>query len=230
MNIVIIPARGGSQRIKKKNIKDFCGKPIIAYSIEAAKKSKIFDRIIVSTDSDEIANVSKKWGAEAPFKRPENISDNYSTTNDVMFHAVNFIIKDKKNVNAVCCLYPTAPFITPQNLKEGLKKFLTGKWKFVFSATKYSYPVFRSFLKEKDGGLKMLYPKHFKSRSQDFQAVMHDAGQFYWGKPNAWVNKEFSFSQDSTVVELPNWCAQDIDTPEDWKQAEIKYKMLNKNL
>ena len=227
MNIAIIPARGGSKRIRKKNIKNFFGKPMISYSIEVVKKSKLFDRIIISTDDNEIADIAKKCGAEIPFIRPNELSDDHIGTNDVMAHAVKFIISDSPNVTAVCCVYPAAPLLMKEDLIKGFQLFNSGKWQFVFSATKYSYSVFRSFTKNEKGSLKMLYPQHWNSRSQDLEEVMHDAGQFYWGSPKAWLNKELCFNDHATVIELPNWRVQDIDTLEDWHQAEKKYKMLN---
>ena len=224
--IAVIPARGGSKRIKNKNIKNFCGKPIIAYSIQAAKKSKLFSRIIVSTDSNRIAKIAKKYGAEVPFTRPKKLSDDYIGTVEVMAHAVNLIKKSDTNILGACCIYPTAPFIQANDLLAAWKIFKSGKWKSVFTATSYSYPVFRSFQKNINGGLKMLYPNLFNKRSQDLNKVMHDAGQFCWAKPKDWINKKLGFNNRSTVIELPSWRVQDIDTLADWKRAELKYKIL----
>ena len=227
MKIAIIPARGGSRRIINKNIKKFCGKPIIAYSIETAKKSKLFDRIIISTDSKKIAKIAKQYGGEVPFIRPKSLSGDYTGTAEVTAHAVN-LIKEKYNTNikVVCCIYAIAPFIQVKDLHKAWKLFKFGKWNFVFAATSYSYPVFRSFQKKENGGLKPLYPNHLKKRSQDLNIVLHDAGQFYWATPNNWIKKKLSFNHQSTVIELPNWRVQDIDTLEDWKRAELKYKIL----
>ena len=227
MKIAIIPARGGSKRIINKNVKKFCGKPIIAYSIETAKKSKLFDRIIISTDNKKIAKIAKQYGGEVPFIRPKSLSGDYTGTAEVIAHAVN-LIKEKYNTNikVVCCIYATAPFIQVKDLHKAWKLFKSGKWNFVFAATSYSYPVFRSFQKKENGGLKSLYPNHSKKRSQDLNIVLHDAGQFYWAAPNIWIKKKLNFNHRSTVVELPNWRVQDIDTMEDWKRAELKYKIL----
>ena len=228
MNIAIIPARGGSKRIRKKNIKFFFGKPMISYSIEVAKKSKLFDRIIISTDDSETIDIAKKCGAEIPFIRPNELSGDHVGTNDVMEHAVKFIMSDRPNLTAVCCIYPTVPLLMKEDLIKGFQLFNSGKWQFVFSATKYSYSVFRSFTKNEKGSLKMLYPQHWNSNSQDLEEVMHDAGQFYWGSPKAWLNKELRYNDHTTVIELPNWRVQDINTLEDWHQAEKKYEILNK--
>ena len=227
MKIAIIPARGGSKRIINKNVKKFCGKPIIAYSIEAAKKSKLFDRIIISTDSKKIAKIAKKYGGEVPFIRPKSLSGDYTGTAEVIAHAVN-LIKEKYNthIKVACCIYATAPFIQVKDLHKAWKLFKSGKWNLVFAATSYSYPVFRSFQKKANGELRPLYPNHSKKRSQDLNIVLHDAGQFYWAAPNIWIKKKLSFNHQSTVIELPNWRVQDIDTLEDWKRAELKYKIL----
>ena len=225
--IAIIPARIGSKRIKNKNIKDFCGKPIIAYSIQAAIKSKLFDRVIVSTDSKKIAKVAKKYGAEIPFLRSKKLSNDFTDTQNVIEHAIKSIRKKNNNtLKAVCCIYATAPFLKKKDLINGLRIFKSGKWIAVFSATTYSFPVFRSFTKNKNSGLKMFFPDNFKKRSQDFKAVFHDAGQFCWAKPIDWINKKIAFNNRSTIVELPNWRVQDIDTLGDWKRAELKFKTL----
>ena len=171
---------------------------------------------------------AKKCGAEIPFMRPNELSGDHVGTNDVMAHAVKFIMPDSPNLTAVCCVYPTVPLLMKEDLIKGFQLFNSGKWQFVFSATKYSYPVFRSFTKNEKGSLKMLYPQHWNSNSQDLEEVMHDAGQFYWGSPKAWLNKELCYNENTTVIELPNWRVQDINTLEDWHQAEKKYEILNK--
>ena len=228
MKIAIIPARGGSKRIPKKNIKDFCGLPIIAYSINTAKKSNIFDKIIVSTDNDEIANVAKSYGAEVPFKRPEHLSDDHTGINDVIFHAVNYMIQKGQVLNEVCCIYATAPLIKINDLKESLKILQTNKWNYVISATNFNYPIHRSFEIKENGSIEMLFKKYYESRSQDIVKSMHDAGQFCWGYANTWLKKQIIFDNKSTIIELPNWRVQDIDTLDDWYRAEQIYKILKK--
>ena len=190
-------------------------------------KSKLFDRVIVSTDSKKIAKIAKNYGAEIPFIRPKSLSDDFTNTLDVMEHAVKLIKKKNKvNLKAVCCIYATAPFMQKKDLIRAFKLFKLGKWISVFSATTYSFPVYRSFKKIKSGGLKMLYPNYFKKRSQDLSPVLHDAGQFYWAKPQGWINKKLAFNNRSTIVKLPSWRVQDIDTYDDWKRAELNFKSL----
>lgn len=229
MNICVIPARGGSKRIPGKNIKKFCGRPIIAYSIDAAIKSGLFKRIIVSTDSNEISKIANKYGAETPFIRPEKLSDDFTHTHDVIGHAINYFEKNGNNINYVCCIYPTAPFIQINDLIRGLKLIESGKWDLILAATNYSYPIFRSFEYLSNGGLKMIFPEHFNSRSQDLPKIYHDTGQFYWAKPTTWKNEMKGFSIKNSIVKIPNFRAHDIDTIEDWQKAEIMFKILNKN-
>ena len=197
MNIAIIPARGGSKRIPRKNIKQFCGKPIIAYSIEAAKNSGIFDEIIISTDDEEIASIAKNLGAKVPFLRPTELSDDFSTTGDVMAHAVQWLNeKNLGNINTVCCIYATAPFIQIKDLLKAVGIFDKKKWSFVFSATTFPFPIQRAIKRLKYGGIEMFQPEQFESRSQDLEEAYHDAGQFYFGKPVAWLNNEKMFENN----------------------------------
>jgi len=227
MNIAIIPARGGSKRIPKKNIKNFLGKPIISYSIELAIKSNFFDKVIISTDCDEIAEVAKSYGAEVPFKRPKAISDDFSTLNEVLRHAIDFIENDGFLFEYVCCIYATAPFIEIDDIRRGLELIDTKKWESVIAATNFSYPIFRSFEKDKKGGLKMVFPNHYSSRSQDLPEIFHDAGQFFWAKSEYLKKSPSGFNHNNTIVKIPNYRAQDIDTDEDWQRAELIYKYLN---
>ena len=228
MNIAIIPARGGSKRIPKKNIKEFAGKPLIAYSIEIAKNSNLFDRVIVSTDDDEIANISKKYGAETPFIRPVELSDDYTGTHPVIDHAVRWIMNSGDTVTNVCCIYATAPLIIQEDLKKGKEILETGKWSSVVAAAEYPSPIFRSFKYSKNGGIKMFFPEHYKTRSQDLPAAMYDAGLFYWAKSEDCLLPPKGFSEDSTVILIPSWRVQDIDTIDDWRRAEMIYKFLHK--
>ena len=223
MNIAIIPARGGSKRIPSKNIKEFCGKPMIAYSIEAAKKSGCFERIILSTDDSEIAGIAKQYGAEVPFIRPDDISDDYASTLDVIAHAITQL-NLPQNSN-VCCIYATAPLISSGKLLEGLAIFNASELDYVFSATEFSYPIQRAFKLSNNGHVEMFQPECFDSRSQDLEKAYHDAGQFYWGSVSAFLHKTPIFGDTSKPVILPITQVQDIDTPDDWRLAEMLFKV-----
>lgn len=229
MKIAIIPARGGSKRIPKKNIKNFLGKPIIAYSIEVAIKCKLFDRIIVSTDDQIIKNIAIRFGAEAPFSRPKELADDFTGTHEVIGHAVKWLESHGEKINYICCIYPTAPLIQKEDLIKGFEIIKSGKWKSVMAATNFSYPIFRSFENLPNGGLKMVFPKYYNSRSQDLPEVYHDAGLFYWAKPDTWKKKPKAYGRKNSIVKIPHYRIQDIDTLDDWKKAEIIYKILNKN-
>lgn len=229
MNVCVIPARGGSKRIPRKNIKLFAGKPMIAYAIELAKMSGLFEQVIVSTDDDEIAQISKNYGATIPFIRPKALSDDFSTTDDVMAHATKWLEVNLGSLSSVCCIYATAPFIQKNDLINAYKKFNTNKWSYVFSATSFSFPIQRAIKMIDGGGIEMFDPKHYESRSQDLVEAFHDAGQFYIGKPQAWINKEKQFSLSSEIFIIPRWRVQDIDTYEDWKSAELIMKHINRS-
>jgi pseudaminic acid cytidylyltransferase len=226
IRVAVIPARGGSKRIPRKNIKNFCGQPIIAYSIQAAQESQSFDRIIVSTDDPEIANVSKHYGAEAPFIRPASLSDDYIGTVPVINHAINWLMEHSEDVEYICCIYATAPFVQPKYLQEGYQKLLKSGKSFAFTITTYSFPILRSVRLLNDGSVDAFYPKYVNKRSQDLEEAYHDAGQFYWGRAEAFLNNEILFSHVSMPVLLPRYLVQDIDTPEDWERAELMYRVL----
>lgn len=227
MNICVIPARGGSKRITRKNIKDFYGKPIIAYSIEAALRSGCFDKVIVSTDDDEIAEVAIKYGAEVPFIRPDTLSDDYAGTTSVIRHAIEWLLDAGENPHFVCCLYATAPFVTAKYIKLGLKQLNDTGAAYAFSVTSYAFPIQRAFKISYKLGIEMFNPEHINTRSQDLEEAWHDAGQFYWGRVEAWLIEKVIFGADSTAVILPRHCVQDIDTIEDWERAESLFKALN---
>jgi N-acylneuraminate cytidylyltransferase len=229
MKIAVIPARGGSKRIPRKNIKDFCGKPMIAWSIEAAISSGLFEHVIVSTDDDEIAGVAKTWGAEVPFLRPENLSDDYAGTTEVIAHAVQWALDQGWPVSAVCCIYATAPFVDISDINYGLKVLESDSWAYVFSATDFPVPIFRSFYMHPEGGLEMFFPEQFLTRSQDLPEALHDAGQFYWGRPTAWIEGTRIFDRHSLPIIIPRWRVQDIDNQDDWEKAEIIYKKLEES-
>jgi len=227
MNICVIPARGGSKRIPRKNIKEFNGKPIIAYSIEAAKASKCFDEIIVSTDDNEIAEIAKKYGAKVPFIRPSKYSDDYIGTLPVVKHAVEFI-NVNQSVEFVCCLYATAPFINPDVIIKAFKQLIVSKADFCFTVTSFPFPIQRAMKINDKKRLSMFEPENFNIRSQDLEEGYQDAGQFYWGKANSFLNEAMLFSEISCPYILPRYLVQDIDTPEDWIRAEVMYEVLKK--
>ena len=226
MKVAVIPARGGSKRIPRKNIKLFNGKPMIAWSIEAAKASGLFDRIIVSTDDAEIAEVARQWGADVPFMRPEAISNDYAGTTPVIAHATQWALDQGMDIEAVCCIYATAPFLQVGDLKQGWQALTSGDWDYAFTVTDFAAPIFRAFKQSTGGGIEMFFPEHFSTRSQDLPVALHDAGQFYWGRPAAWLEDKRIFDQRSKPIVIPRWRVQDIDTLDDWDLAEIIYKQL----
>ena len=226
MKLAVLPARGGSKRIQRKNIGTFSGKPIIAWPIAAALESGVFDKIIVSTDDPEIAETARKNGAEAPFLRPAELSGDHIATTPVIAHAARWALDQGWPITAVCCIYPTAPMISTADLTEGLRLLETGDWSYVFTATDYAAPIFRAFRQIESGGIEMLYPEHFTSRSQDLPKALHDAGQFYWGRPDAWLSGEVLFGPRSAPLIIPRWRVQDIDSPEDWHRAEALFAAL----
>lgn len=230
MNIAVIPARGGSKRIPRKNIKPFFGKPMIAWSIEAAKASGLFERIIVSTDDAEIAEVAVQWGAEVPFIRPEYLSDDYAGTTPVVAHATKWALDCGCKVEAVCCIYATAPFIRIEDIKRGWIELESGDWDYAFTVTDFAAPIFRSFKQTAEGGLEMFFPEHFATRSQDLPVALHDAGQFYWGRTLAWLEGRRIFGQAAKPIMIPRWRVQDIDTPDDWKRAELIAPVLQEKV
>lgn len=226
MNIAIIPARGGSKRIPRKNIKEFHGKPMIAYSIDAAVNSQCFDKIIVSTDDAEIAEVAIKHGAEVPFMRPADISDDYATTLDVIKHAIEFTESQGWAVKNVCCIYATAPFLIPEFIQKGLDELTSAKIDYAFSATSFPFPIQRALKLRDEQRVEMFQPEYLNTRSQDLEEAYHDAGQFYWGTKSAFLQRKPFFSPQSKAVLLPRKRVQDIDTNEDWELAEALYKAL----
>lgn len=226
MNIAVIPARGGSKRIPRKNIKEFCGKPMIAWSIEAAQKSHCFERIIVSTDDDEITTVALDCGAEVPFIRPKELSDDYTGTTAVVGHAVKWLVEHGEQVEHVCCLYATAPFVRSIDMQRGLDVLQKQECNYAFSVTSYSFPIQRAIRITPEQRVEMFQPDHFMMRSQDLEEAYHDAGQFYWGVAKAWLDGKAVFSDCSVPIILPRHRVQDIDTPEDWQRAELMFKAL----
>lgn len=226
MTICIIPARGGSKRIPRKNIREFHGRPIIGWSITAALESAIFDRVIVSTDDREIASVAQKEGAEVPFIRPTTLSTDQTATRPVIQHAISML---ESTHDDICCVYPTAPFLSNIVLCEAYQYFKDTNSDFVFSAATYPAPIQRSFRILNDGSAERIYPEHRWSRSQDLETAYHDAGQFYWGKGQAFMTNVDSVSPNGRPFLISRDCAHDIDTPEDWQLAELMFAAHKRN-
>ena len=227
--IAIIPARGGSKRIPKKNIKDFFGKPLIAYSIEIALKSNLFEKVIVSTDDNDIAKIAKKYGAEVPFLRPNKLSDDFTGTGDVIKHALNYLESKGETYSYVCTIYATAPLLQVQYLKEGFQKLKSSNTKQAFGVTTMPFPIQRTFKITSNGRCQMFTPEHFMTRSQDLEEAYQDAGQFYWENTQI-ISNEIPFGKDSIPIIIPRYLVQDIDTEEDWKRAEYMFQAVNAQL
>lgn len=223
-NLCIIPARGGSKRIPKKNIIDFLGKPLIAYSIESALGSGIFDEVIISSNDEEIIKVACEFGAKAPFVRDEKLSDDYTASTEVIKNAIELLTQKGEIYDNVCCLYATAPLISSEILKKAFEKFLENESKFLFSATEFDYPIQRAFHLDEKNQVYMFDESFYKSRSQDLIKAYHDAGAFYFGKSKAWLETHFMFKPHSSVYLLPRNLVCDIDTLEDLEFAKILYK------
>lgn len=223
-NLCIIPARGGSKRIPKKNIIDFLGKPLIAYSIENALNSGIFDEIIISSDDEEIIKIACKYGAKAPFVRDERLSDDHSSSTEVIKNAIEILAQKGQIYDNVCVLYATAPLIDGEILQKAFKKFLENKSEFLFSATEFDYPIQRAFYLDEKNQVHMFDEKFYHMRSQDLTKAYHDAGAFYFGKSKAWLENNFLFKPYSSVHLLPRSLVCDIDTLEDLEFAKILYK------
>jgi len=224
--VAVIPARIGSKRIPKKNIRAFLGKPMIAYSIEAAKVSGVFDRIIVSTDSTEIADIARQYGVEVPFMRPPELSDDHTSTDAVVLHALDWINKDCGQIDYICCIYSTAPFVRPEYIRKGLEQIIKDKATSAFSVTTFPYPIFRALKVDENGRIQMFWPEHRMTRSQDLPESYHDAGQFYWADARKYAVEKKLFSSDAVPIVLPRKFVQDIDTLEDWERAESMFKSL----
>jgi pseudaminic acid cytidylyltransferase len=225
VNIAVIPARGGSKRIPEKNIKPFAGKPIIAYSIIAALESNIFDRVIVSTDSSKIASVAEQFGAEVPFLRSKTLSDDFTGTDAVVFDALARIVTTGVTVDYICCIYATAPFIRPQDLQQGFEMLKKSTASSAFTVTSFPYPIYRSLSVNEQGYLKMIWPEHKMTRSQDLPEAVHDAAQFYLAKADRFMKEKTFWTDDVIPIYLPRQRVQDIDTPEDWGIAEKMFSI-----
>jgi N-acylneuraminate cytidylyltransferase len=226
VKIAVIPARGGSKRIPRKNIRLFCGKPIVAYSISAAQQTGLFDQIVVSTDDEEIASVARGCGATTPFMRPLAIADDFTGTNVVVKHAIAWFKGQGHDITHACCIYATAPLIQARFIQDGYDTLARSDASFAFSVTSYAFPIQRALHLTQDGRVDTFYPENRMTRSQDLEPAYHDAGQFYWGTARAFLEDTPLFSLRSAGVVLPRFLVQDIDTLEDWEQAEFMYKAI----
>lgn len=226
MRAAIIPARGGSKRIPRKNIRPFAGQPIIAHSIQTAWASGLFDEVVVSTDDDEIAGVAREHGAAVPFRRPPDLADDHATTIAVIQHALGWFADNGRDVDLACCIYATAPFLCAADLADGLAKLLDSGRSFAFSVTSFEFPIQRALRLRPDGAVEAFAPEHTDTRSQDLEPAYHDAGQFYWGRAAAFREGRVLFSPESVPVILPPYRVHDIDTEEDWVRAELAYQAL----
>ena len=233
MIIAVIPARGGSKRIPGKNTKMFCGKPIIQYSIDAARDSGVFDRIVVSTDSEEIADVARNCGADVPFIRPEELSGDYTTTAPVLAHAIQHLQKAGNPIEFACGIYATAPFVQASDLRDGLATLIRTSANVVIPVTTFDFPIYRGIGLAHDGKMKLLWPHLLKSweqhevtRSNDLPEAYHDVGQFYWLRAASFVRDVRLWGAETRAMVIPRKLVVDIDTPEDWEVAELKFSAL----
>jgi pseudaminic acid cytidylyltransferase len=228
VKIAVIPARGGSKRIPRKNIRLFCGKPIMAYSISAAQQTGLFDQVVVSTDDEEIASVARACGATTPFMRPRAIADDFTGTNAVVKHAITWFNGQGHDVTHACCIYATAPLLRARFIQDGYDALAHSDAAFAFAVTSYAFPIQRALRLTTDGRVDAFYPEHRMTRSQDLEPAYHDAGQFYWGTARAFLEDTPLFSPQSVGVVLPRVLVQDIDTPEDWEQAQLMYRAIQR--
>jgi pseudaminic acid cytidylyltransferase len=226
MNIAIIPARGGSKRIPRKNIKEFCGKPMIAYAIIAAKESGLFEHIVVSTDDEEIAQIARAWGAETPFVRPTELANDCTATAPVIAHGIAVCQNLGWSFDRVCCIYSGAPFIQIDDLRGALARLTSSDSDYCFPVTEYPSAIQRALKLLSNGKMQPFYPQFETARTQDLEPAYYDAGQFYWGNAKAWLKSTKIHSSGVGYV-IPNWRVVDIDTPDDFQRAELIYRAIN---
>lgn len=224
MSVAIIPARGGSKRIPRKNIRLFAGRPMICWSIDAARASGCFERIIVSTDDEEIAEVARGAGAEVPFFRPPELADDRAETVPVIAHAVNWLRANGEMFDEVCCIYATAPMLSAADLVEGRRVLRQRVADYAFGCTSFPFPVQRALVRDEGGRVSPMFPEFINFRSQDLIEAFHDAGQFYWGRADAFASKLPIFGPTSVAMNIPRHRVQDIDTEEDWTRAELLFR------
>lgn len=229
MRIAVIPARGGSKRIPRKNIRPFCGKPMIAYAIETALASALFEHVVVSTDDDEIAEVALRYGAEVPFRRPSILADDHTGTLPVMAHAIERCQSMGWDVDAACCIYPAVPLLQPSDLREGCRLLEKSGEEFAFPIVAFPSAIQRALHMLPDGHVKPMHPEYTGTRTQDLEPAYYDAGQFYWGLTTAWL-RGVSPHQVGVAMAIPEWRAVDVDTPSDWRRAELLYRVLQREL
>ncbi len=230
MHLAIIPARGGSKRIPRKNIKNFCGKPIISYAIEAVKNSKMFSNIVVSTDDLEIKEISLELGAKVPFMRPKDLSDDFIETQPVIKHAIKECLKREFIFDSVCCIYPCVPLITSNDIKKAFEIHKKNQYKYCFPIVEFSPPIQQAFeFNERNHNLSLVSPGFELERTQDLKKTFFDAGQFYWGRKDLWLNKKNMMATGVGLV-LPRWRILDIDNLEDWKRAELMYRTIHNTI
>lgn len=226
MKICVIPARGGSKRIPRKNIRDFCGKPMIAWAIGYALQAGLFDKVIVSTDDEEIASVAQDAGAEIPFIRPSNLADDLTPTAPVIAHAVEACQEISWRIEYACCIYPCVPFLKTSDLTAAFGLLQTYDSSFVYPVTEYSHPIQRAMRRLPTGQMQLLQPEHELTRTQDLEKTYHDTGQFYWGRASSWTTYAKMHSAGTGLI-VPSWRVVDIDTDDDWKRAEILHRFIN---
>ena len=227
MRVAIIPARGGSKRIPRKNIRPFAGIPMLAHAIRTARAAGLFDHIIVSTDDDEITQVAQEAGAEVPFRRPAALADDHAGTGEVTTHALRWCLDQGWKIDAACCIYATVPLLQATYLLQAFEKMREAGKHFCFPVATFPAPIQRA-LKLTPQGVEMFAPEFAETRSQDLIPAYHDAGQFYWGTVEAWLEQREVFSHDSVAIVMPRHLVQDIDTEEDWQFAETLYRLLHK--
>jgi pseudaminic acid cytidylyltransferase len=225
MRVAIIPARGGSKRIPRKNIRDFRGKPAIAWSIAVAQKSSLFDKIVVSTEDSEISDVARSYGAEVPFRRPAKLADDSTTTVEAVAHAVQSCLELGWNIDLACCIYPCSPFIEVADLVRAVELAEERAADYVYPVTTYPHPVQRAMRMLADSSMRFITPEFELTGTQHLEELYHDVGQFYVGKPSAWLARS-SILTAGLAIPIPSWRVVDIDTPEDWKRAELLHVTL----
>lgn len=224
--VAIITARGGSKRIPRKNVKEFCGKPILAYSIEAALRSGLFETVMVSTDDKEIAEIAEKYGAKVPFFRSAQNANDYATTVDVLCEVLNQYKEQGKEFQYGCCIYPTAPFVTAEKLQQGMKLLQEEGTDSVMPVTAFSFPPMRGMYLQDNGSINYAFPEYAQKRSQDITEMYHDCGQFYFFKPDILMQKRSIVTEHTKAMTVPELEVQDIDNESDWEIAEIKYRFM----
>lgn len=222
-NLCIIPARGGSKRIPRKNVKPFLGKPMLAYPIEAALKTGLFDEVMVSTDDEEIADIARQFGAKVPFMRSKETANDFATLADVLHEVLDNYEKSGRTFDNMCCILATTPMLQPEDISNGYNKLIDSEFSTIVPVVQFSYPILRAFKMEENGGISYKWPEYAKSRSQDLPNAYHDSGTFYWHKISIW--KTGKLTRGAIIVGEET--VQDIDTEQDWKRAELKYKLLN---